>query len=376
MNAAITEVGGDNWCVSNGRFSRCNFFVQIDKILGKMDANGPDESFLAFLDRCFPNKKGDPELEEARRHAIGYVTGFNAADPAQVSVHWLVREMEAEERIQGQRAFRPVDGYAPLVAFFRRRFEDAGGSIRTGTVAKRVEWRKGRAEITVRPTDQSSGESKMSSAKVLITLPLALLKAPAGKTGAIEFAPGLPRKKLEALDRLEMGKVIRVILRFRHRFWETLTPSRGEEKTLGGMSFLFSDKELFPTWWTTEPRESPIITAWAPFRAAERLSGQSEASVIDQCLNTLGELLPVSPAKLREGFVAAYFHDWQSDPFARGAYSYAKVGADGAQQELAAPLENTLFFAGEATDSSGNTGTVHGAIASGYRAAAEILGSR
>jgi len=43
-------------------------------------------------------------------------------------------------------------------------------------------------------------------------------------------------------------------------------------------------------------------------------------------------------------------------------------------QLLAAPLAGTLFFAGEATDSRGEQGTVHGAIASGKRAAAEVLG--
>jgi monoamine oxidase len=70
---------------------------------------------------------------------------------------------------------------------------------------------------------------------------------------------------------------------------------------------------------------------------------------------------------------AAYFHDWQNDPFSRGAYSYGAVGSDGAQEALACPLENTLFFAGEATDTIGHNGTVHGAIASGRRAATEIL---
>ena len=70
---------------------------------------------------------------------------------------------------------------------------------------------------------------------------------------------------------------------------------------------------------------------------------------------------------------AEYIHDWQSDPFSRGAYSYGKVGADGAQEALASPVENTLFFAGEATDTGGHNGTVHGAVASGVRAAREIL---
>jgi len=49
------------------------------------------------------------------------------------------------------------------------------------------------------------------------------------------------------------------------------------------------------------------------------------------------------------------------------------VGADGAQEALGRPVENTLFFAGEATDTSGQNGTVHGAIASGYRVAEDIL---
>ena len=44
-----------------------------------------------------------------------------------------------------------------------------------------------------------------------------------------------------------------------------------------------------------------------------------------------------------------------------------------AVRTLAAPIEDTLFFAGEATNTDGHTGTVHGAIATGRRAAREIL---
>jgi monoamine oxidase len=84
-------------------------------------------------------------------------------------------------------------------------------------------------------------------------------------------------------------------------------------------------------------------------------------------------LLKVSSDDRARLLEAEYFHNWQSDPFSRGAYSYGKVGADGAQEALASPVENTLFFAGEATDIWGHNGTVHGAIASGVRAAREIL---
>ena len=79
--------------------------------------------------------------------------------------------------------------------------------------------------------------------------------------------------------------------------------------------------------------------------------------------------------KIEEESVKAYFHDWQNDSFSRGAYGYGKIGSDGAQAALAEPINGTLFFAGDATDITGNNGTVHGAIASGLRAAKEIAAS-
>ena len=146
-----------------------------------------------------------------------------------------------------------------------------------------------------------------------------------------------------------------------------------KRKTLSGMSFLFSDDDWFPTWWTASPAKLPIITGWAPFRCAEQLSGKNRSFVIDRSLQTLSRLLNFNLEELTHLLDDAYFHDWQNDPFSRGAYSYGGVGADGAQQALASPIENTLFFAGEATDITGHNGTVHGAIASGHRAAEEIL---
>jgi monoamine oxidase len=71
----------------------------------------------------------------------------------------------------------------------------------------------------------------------------------------------------------------------------------------------------------------------------------------------------------------SFTHDWQADPFARGAYSYAAVGGMDAAAKLAEPVANALYFAGEATNSDGYNGTVHGAIATGLRAAKELLQS-
>lgn len=364
------EVEGRKWCVSGGRICPCDFSSQIDSILEQMDDSLPDESFLDFLARCCPNPANDPRQEEAKQRVIGYVAGYDAADPAQVGVHWLVQGMRAEEALDGERAFRPKGGYGQLVELFRKQAASHNVVIRTGTVVERINWSPGRVEITA---NQGGASSAFRATRAVITLPLALLKAPAGETGAVEFTPPLPQQKLDALDRLETGKVMRVVLRFRQRFWEKISPATSQSETLSGLGFLFSQDEWFPTWWTAMPDGLPIITGWAPFPAGEWLSGQERLFVIRRALQSVGTLLGVAPQTLEGWLENAYFHDWQSDPFSRGAYTWGKVGADGAQQALGAPLDDTLFFAGEATDVTGNNGTVHGAIASGHRAAKEIL---
>jgi monoamine oxidase len=67
-------------------------------------------------------------------------------------------------------------------------------------------------------------------------------------------------------------------------------------------------------------------------------------------------------------------HDWQADPLSRGAYAHVLVGGVAAQRALARPVEGTIFFAGEATDTE-QTGTVSGAIASGRRASRQVQGA-
>ncbi|MEP6767678.1 MAG: FAD-dependent oxidoreductase [Acidobacteriota bacterium] len=81
--------------------------------------------------------------------------------------------------------------------------------------------------------------------------------------------------------------------------------------------------------------------------------------------------------RLPAGRVAALLeafrvHDWQGDPFSRGAYSYVRPGGVGAREALGRPVAGTLFFAGEATDTDQN-GTVAGALTSGQRAAAPAV---
>ncbi|HEY6766081.1 MAG TPA: NAD(P)/FAD-dependent oxidoreductase [Candidatus Sulfotelmatobacter sp.] len=362
-----TEVDGDNWCVRKGKIHTCDFFEEVDEILKRMNVRGRDESFQSFLDRCCKDASA-----ETKEHAVGYVSGFNAADPAKVSVHWLVQQMRAEEKIDGERAFRPRGGYTALVDILLKRVKKRKVPIQLNTVVERISWQEGAVTVDGKKIDgKKSGKTlTLTARQLLLTVPLGVLQAPPGQTGSIEFQPPLPNQKLTALSGLEMGKVIRVVFTFRKRFWSQIVPGNGK-KNLAGMSFLFSHDEFFPTWWTTMPKRLPVITGWAPFQSAERVVA-GNTSVADKSLRALSKLLNIEQKRLEKLLKKVYFHDWQSDPFSRGAYSYAKAGAVNAPEILGRPLKNTLFFAGEATDTTGNNGTVHGAIASGQRAAREI----
>ena len=364
----ITEVRGDSWCQRNGPLVPCDFFSQVADILQEMNDRAPDESFLSFLDRCCSKPEINPD---AKQRALDYVTGFNAADPALVGVHWLVKSIRAEEEVEGDRAFRSRNGYHDLVDIFQGQLVDAGVEVRTATVVERIRWTKGRVEVS--GTD-AGGSVKLTTRHVLITLPLGVLKAPAGAPGAVEFLPGLPGRKPDALEKLHMGHVVRITLRFRDGFWKSIMPA-GQKKSLAKMSYLFTQDDWFPTWWTAMPAPVPLITGWAPFFRAEKLSGKSPEFVTHHALQSLSRALGMNIGDLEQMCEAAYFHDWQNDPYSRGAYSYGGVGSDGMEEALGSPVDETLFFAGEATDVTGNNGTVHGAIASGIRASAEILKS-
>ena len=359
----LHEVKGDSWCVTHGRIESCDFFSEVDDILQKMDNNQPDESFTSFLRRYCPRAP-----KAVKQRTLNYVSGFNAADPAKVGVHWLVQQMKAEEKIQGDRAFRTRGGYAELVDVLRKRVAKAGVRVQLNAVARRVLWKQGRVAIH----GVCKGKAfALTASRALATVPVGVLRGRHGQEGVIEFSPALPRDKLKAIAGIEMGKAVRLVLQFRERFWERIRPG-SRQKTLDQMGFLFSENKWFPTWWTAMPARFPILTAWGAGQSAERIESDS-MPVEQRALRTISELLGLELDEANRLLEKVYFHDWQSDPFSRGAYSYVKAGAADAPKILGQPVEDTLYFAGEAADISGNNGTVHAAIASAQRAVREIL---
>jgi monoamine oxidase len=366
INGNAKELSGENWCFLEGRLKPCDFFAEVNRLFEKMDEHAPDESFLSFVERCC----SDPQFDVTKRWATGYITGFHGADPAQISVHSIVKGARADEEVQAERGFRISGGYRLLADYFAKELQARKVPIHPQTLVREVRWQEGSVSVKA---DRVNQEVSYRAPRVLITLPLSVLQASQFEMGAVHFVPELPSPKQRALQHLAMGKVMRVVLRFRERFWDDLQPPHSA-KSLSDLRFLFSQEPWFPTWWTTMPDKLPMITAWAPFPYAQEMSGEGEPYIVDKALQTMATLFGLSAHQVAKLFEKAYWHDWEQDPYSRGAYSYVKVGGESAQRDLGTPVVNTLFFAGEATDATGHNGTVHGALASAQRVVQEILG--
>ena len=341
------ELDGEHFQFQEGRLQRAAdggaAFAVLSDMAKWLSAQPPgtDQTFSQYLQHA--------QVDAASRmQAARYVEGFNAADRRTIGIAALVRQQEAEDRISGDRIFHVRDGYDALPSYLCRRALEAGVRLSLGHVVQRVEWQAGR--VTLRGVDGNGDPFAVSGKKAVVSLPLGVMHA-----GSVRFEPA-PTSTLEHAGRLSMGSAVRVPMVFRSRFWPA------------DMSFMFTDRQI-PAWWTALPNQAPVITAW--------LAGPNAAlarpDLIGQCLELLADIFNMPVDRLRDQLVSWHFHDWHADELARGAYSYAPAGALDASQRMTEPVENTLFFAGEHTATSGHWGTVHGALQSGTAAAEKIL---
>lgn len=330
---------------------------------------GEDVSFQHMLASRFA---GD-HWAAARRQASGYVEGFDAAFPERVSVRWLALAEAAAASIEGERQFRPLEGYDRFFAWLRDGLQPEQTVLRLRTVAREVRWKRGRVEVVAR-SPLGADLEPVEARAAIVTLPLGVLAAPPDEQGAVRFTPEPPGKR-ESMALLEMGHVVKVVLRFREPFWDMprgYAMPAGMREAMPRLSFLFSDDTVLPTWWTSYPLLSPTLTGWVGGPRAAALVRNEDADVVAAALAALARVLSMERSELEVLLTGWHFANWSADPFARGAYSYVRVGGIEAPRRLGEPVADTLFFAGEATDMAGHTGTVHGALASGLRAAGEV----
>ena len=338
-----------------------DFFSAMDLVLAHASADGPDESFQHLVERV-------NVADAIKAQCLGLVEGYHAADPARISVRSLLKNMAADERPGANRQFRFANGYDGLVAAIFAGIDPGLGEVRLDTEVSAVSWERGRVVLRTSVVGTSvvgtSAGQELTAPRLIVTVPLGVLKA-----GAIAFSPRLADKE-EIIGRLEMGDAERVSLCFGSDAW--VAPQRFPP---GG--FLMTGQPPFPVWWVSRPPPFPVLTGWSGGRNARALGQLGGAAArVEAAVAALAAALGADAGRLRQDLRGGFSHDWLLDPFARGAYSYAGVGGSEAGTELAVPIDGTLFFAGEATESDGQNGTVHGAIASGQRVAKQVLGGR
>jgi monoamine oxidase len=352
------ELAGEQYCFDDALNKCGEEWNQTFDILHHMDewferqTAGFDCSFQQYLEQAvIPAKLAE--------RAAKYVEGFNAADRRRIGVASLIRQQRAEDAIESDRLFHIATGYDSLPRYLSDRVLAAGAVLHLQNEVRQISWSRG----SVRVEGQTgAGTFALQATRAVITLPLGVLKS-----GQVRFDPAVPTAE-RGVSAMSMGSVTRISLLFDQPFWQRLAPQLG---------FLFVRPLRIATWWTSQPSETPLLTAWAGGDAAvARLSSNKasgKAALENTVLEDLATIFSVSMRELRAHLLSSHYHDWQSDPFSRGAYSFAQTGALPATDAMSQPVDQTLYFAGEHTAQDGHWGTVHGALASGERAATQLL---
>jgi monoamine oxidase len=305
----------------------------------------------------FVRREGTAVAECDRDLAIGFVEGFEAAPTNEMSASAVAGETLADD----EQYFVP-QGYDAVVSALADALPSRNVAVLTKTACGAINWRRTAVQA-------ETAKGKFTAPAAIVTVPLGVLQAKGSERGAIAFGPRL-RDHERVIAAMRMGHVIRINLRFDARSWRKLVPLELKKASARGFGFVHSRLEHVPVWWSLTG--DAVLTGWAGGPNAQSLSIRSARAIEQIALGQLSKVFRVPKTVLGAALVDTATHNWSQDPFSRGAYSFTRAGQDDAPKKLRQPVENTLFFAGEATADGEEIGTVHGALASGLRAASEV----
>jgi monoamine oxidase len=343
---ALLPAGGTRWRAANGVLAldqrATPYAAELCQALSTLSADLPVTEFLA---RHF----ADPRYAELRSSIVRMVEGYDAADPSRASTFALRDEWMGSGL--GQQG-RIAEGYGALIAFLLSECRRHGAAIQLGKVVTAID-ADGRG-IIARCRDGSLFEASAA----ILTVPLPLLPSIA--------LPPAASAKLAACGDIGFGNVVKILLRFATTWWA----DRGE-RDLADLSFLISSAAV-PTWWTQHPAPHPVLTGWLAGPRTAAVARLAAEELIELGLDSLAGMFAVPADHLKKMLVASRAINWDNDPFARGAYSYATPKTRNAQSLLLTP-EAGVFFSGEALYAGAEMGTVEAALASGSETARTIL---
>lgn len=213
--------------------------------------------------------------------------------------------------------------------------------------------------------------TQMTANKVVVTVPVTILK------NGIEFLPALPSEKVNALNNIGMDPSMRVVMDFKKNFWGV------------DSSFIWGGTEG-PQYFSAGVQRSELtqtITVTINGAKAQELSDLGDGDlVVKKLLAELDKLYAGQATQFIRKTIPTdeepdekmiyYIKDWTKEKYIGGGSSYPMINTTlDHRTALMSPINDRLFFAGEATDISGEPGTVNGAMASAERVAEDVVQS-
>jgi monoamine oxidase len=304
-----------------------------------------------------------PEIAELDRVSFAELLRSRGASPGAVSllrmgfpdllgdgadaVSALDLLREAAQRAAAKQAFTVRGGSDRLPLALAARLTDR---IQYGSPVVRIE----QDATVVRAIVKTGGTHRTFSADYLIcTVPFPVLRS-------VEIVPPLPAEKRRAIAELQLTSVSRVFLQTRTRFWE----SQG----LSGVVLTDRPWSIFPHAPDPAARRG-VLESYSAGVEARRLAKVGESPL----LPTVREAAAVFP-ELPDQFEGGTAKLWDEDEWARGAYTWFKPGQMRSLLPSISRSEGRLLFAGEHT--SDHPGWMQGALASGVRAAREVMATQ
>jgi len=330
--------------VRQGQWQSDEHYDHWDEFMQHLRKLKTDVTILQFLEENFSN----PEYIHLRQAVQRFSEGFDLADISKASILSIKKEWEDIDKTQ----FRIKGGYIQLIDHLVNSCRQLNTEFYFNTCVNKIDHEEG--NVTVYTTDNK----KFQANKLIITVSAGVLQS-----GTIQFKPPLTHHAV-AIQGLGFGTVIKFLLEFKTNFWEEFDDETG---------FLLTDEEI-PTWWSQLPAKSNLLTGWLGGPNATKKIFEPDSSLLQTALLSLSSIFRIPPAMLQEELTNYKIINWLNQPYIKGGYSYNTLHSKKAKEILSSPVNNTIYFAGEAISRSESQGTVESALQSGHDTAKMLIG--
>lgn len=232
----------------------------LDEIEGPRENLETDISLGAAIDGVVA-RDGDWTPDELRGLDFAVNTTIEheyAGDVHDLSLFWW----DAGSELGGDDVLFPATGYRWLPELLAD-----GLDVRTGQVVTKVTWDADGAAVV-------SNGTTLTCAHVVVTLPVGVLEA-----GTVEFVPALPASTRTAIDRLGMGLLDKVWLRFPRVFWD---------RDIDAFGYVSPLKGRWTEWYDfSRPSGEPILLAFNAATYARELEARPDGEIVAEAMGVL-----------------------------------------------------------------------------------------